>query len=194
MGLSVPEGFCAVYFTSQILGGREAVFALGYELIDPTPVDLEAAFTAFDTFGGAVGWPADVSITSVRTETGTADPSEPIVEEWIGNGAGSGSNDLCPPNTAFLIRKVTAAGGRKNRGRAFVPWVQEALCEDSGILTSGTPAAITDAFTDLSAAVGTALEVVGPVLFHSNPVDAPTPITSYACQSLVATQRRRLRG
>jgi len=193
MGLHIPEGYCQVHFVSSLGGGRESIFSMAYDLLDPTPVDLEAAYDAFVTFGGACGWGTSIFFEAVRTETGTGDPSEPIVEEFSGSDVGSGTSPMTPPNTAFLFRKYSAAGGRKNRGRFFVPYVRESLVGEDGVISSGTVSGLTDAATAFVAAVGAALEVEGPVILHTDPLDTPTPMTSVAAMNKVATQRRRLR-
>lgn len=191
MSLFIPEGFCQIHFVSQAFGGREVTFATAWELLDPTPVSLEGAYDAFVAFGLAIGWPGDVAFRGVRTETGTSDPSAPILGEFTGGEIGSGGAELLPPNNSFLVKKNTALGGRKNRGRAFIPHVQEDEVDGNGNIDSVFVENAQDAFITFNTAVGTALEVTAGVLLHTDPADTPTPLVSGTWSSKIATQRRR---
>lgn len=103
--------------------------------------------------------------------------------------------DTCPPcNCSLLITKNTALGGRKYRGRMFVPVAElnEGAVDQSGNILSAQLGPIqarwTAAFTALQAAF------LEPILFHQDGgVTDPTPITSLTVQALIATQRRRMR-
>jgi hypothetical protein len=105
-------------------------------------------------------------------------------------------SDACPPsNCAVLISKNTALGGRRYRGRLFFPPVKlnEGAVDQSGNMSGGS---VTDYQTTWDGFVGNlGVSQLEPVLFHqgaSPPV--PTPITSFTVQSVIATQRRRMRG
>jgi hypothetical protein len=191
MSLFIPEGYCQLHFASRTGGQKEVTFALAFNLLDPTPVDLEAAYDAYATFGGAIGWGVDITMTAVRSETGTADPAEPILEEFTGSATGSGSTAFSPPQVSFLVKKRSAVGGRKNRGRVFIPHVRESVVDFRGDVESSYRSGCQDAFDDFVTAVGAAIEVTDDVILHTNPADTPTPITSYSWESKVATQRRR---
>lgn len=118
---------------------------------------------------------------------------EPIVGEFIVNLAGTIAGGTPPPNCAVLIRKNTAAGGRKNRGRFYVPpsGVGESDISSAGFLSELMQASLQATYTNLFTGLG-ARDLV-PVLFHSDPLDPPTNVTGFNVQPLVATQRRRLR-
>lgn len=114
--------------------------------------------------------------------------------EWPSGMAGSLPGDPAPPNTTYLVRKNTASGGRAGRGRMYLPG-----CTDPDVLQGGTldPArrgglqtAMNDFFDQLNT------DSLGPVLLHgeTSPLTTPTPIDSFTVDSVVATQRRRLRG
>jgi len=105
----------------------------------------------------------------------------------IGGKAGQSQT----PNTAWLVRKNTAAGGRKNRGRLYIPGLVEADVNGLGSIGSTAVASMQDAIEGFVAAMATA--ELFPDLLHSDTGDEPTPITSMVVDSLAATQRRRMR-
>lgn len=100
-----------------------------------------------------------------------------------------------PPNVAALIRKHTAAAGRANRGRMFVPGVTDSQLEDDGKFASGEYTSWLTAATGLFQDLTTAS--IPPFILHSpasgGGVPAPTAITSLTVDQLCSTQRRRLR-
>lgn len=108
-------------------------------------------------------------------------------------GPGTGSSMAVPPNSAVLIQKVTALGGRAGRGRMYWPGWPEGNVDSAGVLGEPTRTnfeAEIQAFFDLLA-----LGDLSPVLLHAegSPISTPTPITSFQVSPTMATQRRRLR-
>lgn len=95
------------------------------------------------------------------------------------------------PNTALLVQKRTATGGRRGRGRMFVPGLDQDDVTGAGKLTS----------TALALWQGKADEFLGhaaiaafpPVLLHAD-AGGPHALTDLVVSTTVATQRRRLRG
>jgi len=108
----------------------------------------------------------------------------------------SGSVDSQPeaPNTAVLINKVTGVGGRRGRGRTYLPGAPTNQVGYDGFVTE-------DYRDDVQAAVVlfmSKLEAddLGSVLLHAageTATPAPSNITSTSVSTLAATQRRRLR-
>lgn len=105
----------------------------------------------------------------------------------------SATGGAAVPNVAFLIRKGTGQGGRAGRGRCYVPGVPEENVLDGGGLNGATVLQITADWANFMGKV--VLEDLNPVLLHGvgSPLTSPTLITSWECDSTVATQRRRLR-
>lgn len=116
-------------------------------------------------------------------------PSAVASGPWVGNASTSPAS----PAVSFLIRKNTALGGRAGRGRIYMPGVNEAVIDQAGVIAPLSVTALTDAWE----AMKDAWEGLGwfPVLLHQpgSPLTTPTPITSFAAQGVVATQRRRQR-
>jgi hypothetical protein len=112
--------------------------------------------------------------------------------------AGTASTSTNPPptsNVALLVKKLTALGGRRNRGRMYLPagYVSETNIDQNGFMSEATRVGYQtkiDAF--LSALVTPAPSLV-PVVLHSDVALEPTVISSFAFQRQVATQRRRMR-
>lgn len=108
---------------------------------------------------------------------------------------GTGNSTPLPSNCAFLVRKNTTLGGRRNRGRFFVPPFMEV---ESNVTPTGAIAANFaaiqarwDVFYNALTSV-TPLFALQPVLFHSDG-GTPTPITGFSLQNTIATQRERMR-
>lgn len=104
--------------------------------------------------------------------------------------AGTGSATTVPPNVAVLVNKVTASGGRKGRGRMFVPGIPEQDVNPNGTYATGVAAAwntkLEDYRDDLIFA-----ELI-PVVLH-NDATPPTAITALVLAPLVGTIKQRLR-
>jgi hypothetical protein len=105
---------------------------------------------------------------------------------------GTGVNQASA-NTAYLVHKNTAFGGRTGRGRCYIPGVVEASVGPDGDLLDATQTAITTDFQAWRTEI-IALDLV-PVVLHGpgHGALAPRPITSFACDGFAATQRRRMR-
>jgi len=106
---------------------------------------------------------------------------------------GTATWKIPPNNAAVLVNKVTAGGGRRNRGRMFVcpSGVNEANADATGFMVSGD---LTNIQADWSTAFA-AMTAAGynPVIFHATAPFTPTPITNLSVQQQMATQRRRMR-
>jgi len=109
---------------------------------------------------------------------------------------GSGGTGKLMPNTAVLVKKTTLDGGRKGRGRFYVPAFGSIAgdLDSAGNITGTAPASLQTAFSafkdDIEGDV-----TIGPapwVLLHSDST-TPSPIVDLVVESKIATQRRRLR-
>lgn len=96
-------------------------------------------------------------------------------------------------NTAVLVRKLTGSGGRKFRGRWFLPPCHMLVTGigSNGDLVSGPLAEIQGYCDDFLTDLATGLYTM--VLLHSDGVTSPTTVTALQVQSKAATQRRRMR-
>lgn len=107
-------------------------------------------------------------------------------------GVGARGGDLLTPQTQGLIHKRTALAGRSERGRMYIPDMEESQVNNDGLLNGSAIAllqAIADAWFGLSASDAL---ILAPQLLHEV-VGSPTPITAMTVETMVATQRRRYR-
>lgn len=106
------------------------------------------------------------------------------------SGTASGGNVVV--NTALLVNKTTALGGRMNKGRIYVPLCQvsEETLDAGGFIGSSAVANLQGRYT---VAFQQSILVDAQLCVHHSDGSAGTPMTGLVVQSKVATQRRRLR-
>lgn len=196
---TIPLGFYENVFRFQrISAPRISTWTLGSEssaAIPPGPDDM--AFSMYSAFTGTISpfvagsmngsWQFLGVTTTLMTSTG------PLIGEHNGTITGGAVGLALVPNTAVLVTKNTTSGGRRNRGRAYIPpvWPPENHVDANGIIDNGELATLQSQYDAAFAALAT--DSVTPVLFHSAAPFTPTVIVGFTVQSLVATQRRRLR-
>lgn len=196
---TIPAGFAEATFVFNVTGKvRDCTWSLGFDIEDfgtLSPEDManeiRTIFTDSDApyVAGqiAVGWTFQgVSVTK-QLEEG------PLTGQSLFPVVGTVSVGPLPVNCSLLFTKQTTAGGRRNRGRAFVPPVHlsETDINAIGVITadvSGLQGRYDAAIANLGA-IG-----YDPVLFHQSAPFTPTPVTGLALSSLIATQRRRMRS
>lgn len=196
MGVEIPVGFGMATLAYQRDGApRESITTFGYDMptVDPV-VHADAIYDIVQSASGPVvatkmqtGW----NFVGVRVTE--MDDTGPVQGEQLVPVVGLGSAGAMPANCAVLIRKFTAGGGRRNRGRMFVPpvWPPETNVSPGGTIAGAQ-------VTDLQnwwnyVLVQMAIAGLPMVLLHSAVPFTPTPITAVSVQSVIATQRRRLR-
>jgi len=138
--------------------------------------------------------------TGVRLTIGTGDPDNLVL--FIADGTtGTSSDEKLPQNCALLVSKNTAFGGRKNRGRFFIPNIlAESSVNEVGVIGSSTVAnyqTFADNFlTDISGS-GDAGDLNIPMVILHNGIAStapdPTLVSSLSVSNVISTQRRRLR-
>lgn len=118
--------------------------------------------------------------------------------------AGTFSGADLPPQVAVLIKKNTGIGGKKNRGRIYVPWqVPGSVVDERGTILAANVTAIQSNFTALLLQMQTDLApmcipnktlVLTPpdVHPHVTAINAGPNVITLTVETVVATQRRRL--
>lgn len=97
-------------------------------------------------------------------------------------------------NTAYLIKKNTGLGGRRNRGRMYLPGVPAGTLNDSGNLNPTAMTNLNNAVNNFLVSLKAVTGVEEMVILHAAPsVLAPTVVSSLTPAPKIATQRRRLR-
>lgn len=143
----------------------------------------------------------DSSITLASIDVTIGPTPDPIIFSKAYGTAGNTAFETPPLNTALLVRKNSAVGGRANRGRFYWPGLlAETDVNEVGIINPASVTAIqTDFnafFTELAAAAEPGQASLAMVVLHDedSPATVPTPVTSLSVDGLAATQRRRMRG
>lgn len=204
-GLIVPPGYANVKLRWTLTGDME-------QMCCTLGVSLESGVSDPSVVAGEIGncwahsWGAANTIDFYHfdgcwAQIGQDGGNGPIAESTDGAYQGTMSAASPPQNVALLIRKLTAVGGHKNRGRMYLPpFFGEGGVDQLGRIESASYSALTSRlnqfWTDLTEKTTGSLHVYGPVIFHNDygaQTPDPTPITSFYVDPVVATQRRRLR-
>lgn len=190
----IPPGFAEVShkMTNSLNGKQYAnVFGIRIEAADDETLanDLNTAFQ--EELVGVI--PNHFPSVQTTVRIGTSEPSAPIVLESDALAVAGYSSSSAPANVSVLVRKVTALGGRRNRGRMYLPTPSSTAVNESGQLVTATLAAYQTSINNWKAAVLAITGVEAMVILHNAPGFDPQDITSLTVQQLVATQRRRLR-
>jgi hypothetical protein len=145
--------------------------------------------------------PSVLSLTGVIAKVGQ-DGAAPVLgysNQPVAFGGKSSSFTFLPQNCALLIDKLSNLGGRRNRGRIYVPGIiLESDCSNVGVMTNvATYQTQIDAFdAALRAPFAPGTAGMDPVILHHdqlvNPIP-PTPIAQWRVQSVISTQKKRLR-
>lgn len=168
-----------------------------FQLLGASPPDPEAAAQiVIDSFADAVMPQTSAAVDLVSADYADLSSLSGIsgsVTPTGGTVTGGSSGIAVPPNAAVLVTK-NALGTRSQRnGRMYLVGVEEAATTSDGALTSGAVTLWQNALDDWTDALQDGdLGLV--VLSKSGPSagDVRT-VTSLQVQSLLATQRRRLR-
>lgn len=151
-----------------------------------------------EAFAGSFS--TSTSITGVRLTIGQDGPDNLTVFVAADYTGGSTEAKL-PQNCALLIDKGSAFGGRKNRGRFFVPnvlsesQVNNVGVIDGSVVTSFQEQADTllEDFTTGVIGLSTPRTPTPMFILHNSATPDPTPVNRLTVQGVISTQRRRLR-
>lgn len=197
MARIIPPGYaeCSIEFW---LAGylRPAVITQGVKI---TGASDGSGNTVADQFDNAFTTPllalfdANVTVRNAKAVIGQ-DGGDPIVQVSTNAGPGTSSRESTAPALALMVTKNTALGGRKNRGRNYMPWA----LADSDVAENGAvnPTRLTswqtalDTYLDnLEGGAGSLLD--GAYILHTDPLTAPTQVTGFSPNPAIRTQRRR---
>jgi hypothetical protein len=192
----IPPGFGQAVIHMSVVGSpREMLMTFGFEPVSTDPgahaFEIHTALTAagrpMTSASIATGYSyRGVSVTEMSL-TG------PVIGNFEANVVGSAATPPPPSNCAVLVRKRTTEGGRRNRGRMFIPpfQVSEGGVDQAGVIQAATVTAIATSWNAFWNALTTA--ALPQFLLHSEGPFTPTAIVGYEYQALLATQRRRMR-
>lgn len=181
---------------------------LEYALLcaDSTLATYQDAIDDFQTnFNATLLTHIDTEVTALPPAGRGGDGTDVPILVFAAGAASPGTRagEFAPPNVALLVRKRTALGGKKNRGRSYIPFilaVSEAT--ENGAVAPGSIAALQGACTTFLAQLTTD---VTPMVIENKTFNTPLPphhvtfiggsnaqVTSYVVEPIIATQRRRL--
>ena len=199
----IPPGYGEVLvpFKHSSLA-RSAVITFGLALSDvPLVSDLNSITLQMESsFGPYVDDSVMVGPAVMRVGQ---DGGEALVisgtDTFTGNRSGSSALN---GGQAVLVHKRTSRGGRRGRGRMYIPWMTaDTLVNEIGVLDSTERAALQTAVETWAADVLETPKFTDFVVLHSpsapdteNPTvpGEPNVITSWVVDPIVGTQRRRL--
>lgn len=208
----IPAGFAEITTVlAPTLDPSPATFTIGTDgITDVASLNLACAswVNALSDPDGVLGMLCS-DYTILRVEGRTDPEGSNLVAEVPLGVVGLGGPETLPSNCALLIRKVTGLGGRRNRGRVFLPGcIGESQVSNTGLINPADAVAALEAWevtTDAYTALGNDLylfhndEVRNPAfpppstVLMANPDPDPTLITSWVLDPVIATQRRRMR-
>lgn len=208
MGVRVPTGFAEVIYRLKIVGDSEEMLTtlgvgmeLGRPFVVADAIDLAGVFET--TVMSVVS--ADCTFVGLHMRAGPDGLGASFTVDR--NKVGMGTGPSLPPNVACLVQKRGNVGGRRNRGRSYIPGVPASLVNQAGVWAAAGRTSWQTAMTNWRAETAARAWVSEVVIFHSTPdkanfeggpkvaqpAIAPTPVESVNVPNKVATQRRRLR-
>lgn len=203
MALQIPPGFASVSVEMKHDNDPDPwAVTFGVDRgasTDPPSVDAFLIGSNFSAaFGSLISTATVVTGVDMRVGQDGGDPL--VVRANLPMGRGLSSTPKLPQNCAALVSKFTALGGRKGRGRFFMPAVlTETQVGDTGGIIEPLYGNLTVAVTNFfeSQRDGDAVAPPLPLVLLHNAlvVDTPPPtlITSLQVSQTISTQRRRLR-
>jgi hypothetical protein len=202
MSLLIPPGFAAVslQITNSALA-REAFITFGVD-VSAAAGDFEgAAADVFAGFATAIDDKMDNACTLGPTTLRVGqDGTETLVVVDPQTTSGTVIQSSAPPNCALLVTKRSTRGGRRGKGRMYIPWaLDEASIDEAGKVTTS----VLNAWNVVLAAARLALTTNGvpmvilhstsePGTEHPTTPGSPNVVTSLVADSIIGTQRRRL--
>lgn len=197
---TIPVGFSECTFVFRCQGiDRDVTWALGMDDASFSTTDPEEQAVAMYGYWSATSRPyAPAQMTTQWSFLGTSvtmmKEEGPLTGQAFATIVGTKTGAPVPVNCAYLARKNTTLGGRRNRGRAYLPplFGDETTVDQAGEITSATVNSINTLINSAFAAM--IAGGISAVLFHTEAPFTPTPVTGMSVQTTLATQRRRMRS
>jgi hypothetical protein len=197
MGIQLPVGGRQATFRWSLAGDPdEMVSTLGYVNSGATTIDFDAE-SAWNAATGTGSIAAAGNMFNAYTFVGVTayemTSGGLLVGEFTSPVVGTGGGNPLPSNCAVLVHKRTALGGRRGRGRMYLPpfTAGELDVGPSGVIDGPDYTAIQD---ELDVFYGLMVSNdLQPSLYHSDG-GSGNIITSLVLDTRIATQRRRMRN
>lgn len=196
MTLVIPLGYAHVGIEHRLTGYPRAAFTTyGVEVPTGSPFQdvANSIFTAHQTAMKGV-LDTDVRFMAAHCSFGT--DGEPFsINSNLASVQGTAPLTSLPGNCAVLVQKFTARGGRRGRGRMYLPWaISEGSVDEAGTIVAagvtGIQTAVNALLSGLDAA-GLTMTLLHNEAGSSAP-GAPDAVTSAAVSGIISNQRRRI--
>jgi hypothetical protein len=200
--VATPPGYALCsYELKHSLQSRSAYLTFGVDCsaTDPTTVasNVRAAFITPGSLFSIID--DNVTLQNTRVSLGT-DGAEDIVGSNPTTAVCTRGISSLPANCAVLMHKQTARGGRRGRGRMYIPWANSVTAVGEGGALSVPEVAqlqlaVNVWFNHLSTGNNPLVVLHRPSTGTIGPgtaPGAPNVVTAVTIDPLVATQRRRL--
>lgn len=196
MALVIPIGHAeAVISISHTLSSHIASITFGVAGGNGGVFDVAVCDGLQEAFMSTLGLRMDTSCVIGPCSLTSGQDGPALTVTGTATDPGSHTITSLPPNCAALITKATSLGGRRGRGRMFLPWCLDSADVNEGGFIGATPLGLLQAqATNFLAAVNATFDC-SMELLHStggSSLPDPTEIAGLGVTNLIATQRRRL--
>lgn len=198
MALNIPVGYGLAVMTHAVpFAGQTQLCTFGFNVadIDDDPNDIAEGLSALWAGGSGPCAPSTVADSTrfngtkvyIQKEVGL------VLGEHTANIDCTRSTQPPAPQVALICKKRTALVGRRYRGRMYLPasYLVGTQVGPSGVIDTTALAAIQTRMTNWLADMASSLQPV--VLFHTTAPFTATPVTSLVLETVIGTQRRRVR-
>lgn len=174
---------------------RSAWLTFGVDPTDTDPALVAANIITAMTGVGSLQGIVDSTATfrRVRVSLGQ-DGAEDTIADVAISLPGLNSVTSVPPNCALLVHKRTARGGRRGRGRLYIPWAMAgSSVDEAGVINASILTGLQTKATQFLSSLTT--NNVPMVVLHNlgiSTMGPPNLVTSVVCDTRIGTQRRRL--
>lgn len=187
----IPIGFGQVtHMFTGVAAPLGAAVTYGFNNAGPLTA-LQAAIAAHSAWIGHIlpNQSDDITLQQTLVKLGPNATGPSAVNP--GPVSGALANNSTTPGVAIIAEKNTGTGGRRGRGRMFIPGFGEDAFDSGGNVASGM---VTNLNSDFVSFVTTMDGLGMPLmLMHSEEGFAPTLITSITVDGVAGSQRRRQR-
>jgi hypothetical protein len=204
MALIIPVGFGQAVYEMRLTGDSEPiVVTMGHDLDNALGDYEDAASVLYQYFTSYMCFELSnqYTVTAVSLYVGQ-DGGPPALFEFAPSSpvVGPSTGTPLPQNCAVLVRKRTSSAGRRGRGRIYMPGIAESEVNPAGVIGTTTrnnwQTAAENWFEACRDGADTFVAYPMVVLHRSEGAGVeppPTVITALEVDTVIATQRRRLR-
>lgn len=188
----IPEDYAQVNLQFTGTGvpfGAECTFGVFAGIVtSPTAIADAVAASTSDAVLESL-YVDEVTLSNIHVKVGPNDTGASTDRVTLQPGTHSGAPGHA--GASFLIKKMTNLGGRKGRGRMYLPGIAEESIITGGLMDGAFISAASTVLDDFLEALDT--YEIPMQLLHSD-ATVPTVVVSLVGDSRAATQRRRQRG